>query len=249
MKKLSYLTNLFLIGILVASFIKNKDESNEMFEKNTFCDSTKICMDYSRMKPYNYLNKDLLSEMSANYDTTAIQMGSQRFLLLPGINALQVRPGKSNHVVNKIGSPFKEDSRSIWFSLDSLKRFIWEIETTICKNQCRPKNLGIRLYYARYPIINKANPNHTQLLALNPNYQNMQTIFMIPTYEKNMGRTIANIDFDPRKFSLTNGCEYTQIEELPKGWRPIVFTAIPNSNQLAKNHGTLCPTECEGSAF
>jgi hypothetical protein len=246
MKKISYLANVLLLGIMAVSFIKSKEGISEKLKKDFFCDSTKICMDYSNpnLPPFNYLNGNLLREMSANYDTTPINMNLTRLGYSPIVNL-----GTSNHVIKKPGNPLAQDSRSIWFSLDSLKRFIWEIESAICKNKCSiAKNLGIRLYYARYPMINNNNPNHRQLLLLNTTYQKLHTIFMIPTYESISNNQVINIDFDPRLFD-SKRCTYKSIIEPPNGWRFLAFSPIPITNQLAQNHGDLCPPVCGGTAF
>jgi hypothetical protein len=182
----------------------------------------------------------MLHEMSANYDSTPVIFNTPR----PGYSVI-VNRGTSNHSITNNGISV-QDSRSIWFSLDSLKKFIWEVESTVCKNKCaNTKNLGIRLYYARYPAISR----YTQLARLSQAYEKLHTIFMVPTYEAvNTSNKIYNQDFDPRLYDK-KGCSYNSIRELGSGMRFLVFSPIPPANQLAQNHGTLCPTECEGSEF
>jgi hypothetical protein len=79
----------------------------------------------------------------------------------------------------------KTDARCIWFSLETLKQFICTIETNNAKLNIPAEDLGIRFYYAAYPM------NYVDVKK-----QNRHTLFMVPTYKNGTG---AEVDFDPRE--------------------------------------------------
>lgn len=176
-----------------------------------------------KLSPFNYLDTTMLHAMANKYRTTIpSNVGGK----------MMVPQGKFNNV---------EDSKSIWFSLDSLKRFIWEVETNVCKNLCKNQTapeLGIRLYYARYPAPIKLASPFPQLLTLNPAYRNLHTIFMVPTYDDNG----ISRDFDPRLFNKSSCKPSAEFVT-----RMLVFAP---SNTTAQNHGSLCPPlNCDGAAY
>jgi hypothetical protein len=95
-----------------------------------------------------------------------------------------------------------DHSKSVWFSLERLKSFIWEIESTMCNANCGGKNgksdsLGVRIYFGSYPANLSSSPDYSVLPS---NYAKYNSIFMVPTFydTKNKG----NIDFDPRNMGL-----------------------------------------------
>jgi hypothetical protein len=90
------------------------------------------------------------------------------------------------------------DARSIVFPIETLKKFIWEIENKV-RDIADTGELGIRLYYAKYPDIAavKANPKdplYKDLHNLPDPFSFHHTLFMVPTYKGDNG---IDIDFDP----------------------------------------------------
>ena len=132
-----------------------------------------------------------------------------------------------------------DDARSIWFSLDTLKKFIWYVETqSATKGIPNLEKLGVRLYYGRYPkqILNARFP---EMAGMPDNYVNRHTTFMLPTWFDGK----YNVDFDP---NITDG-------STPKSLKPLInqesstvitclrtMTADP-SNNMMQNHGDLIP--------
>lgn len=155
-------------------------------------------------------------------------------------------------------------TRSVWFDLSTLKRFIWQIEHLSCK--C-PDSLGVRVYFAKYPVdyawtniftndlqsfrssvVAKYNPTNNQK---NP-YQHINTIFMVPT----IWDGTKNVDFDPAD---PLGCSFKGYNETKFGKNEVRMVKnefissgmVPSfySNQMNKsitalmsqNHGEACP--------
>lgn len=83
-----------------------------------------------------------------------------------------------------------EDSRTVWFDLQTLKQYIWQIEDTLCKQGCNIDSLGLglHLYFAKYP-----DSSLISQFGVEPRYANHQTIFLTATYKGKKN----NIDFDP----------------------------------------------------
>lgn len=123
------------------------------------------------------------------------------------------------------------ETRSVWFNLDTLKKFIFQIEKKTC-NTCTG-NLGIRIYYGRYPTITTpvSNP-FADLNGLDVSYTNIHTLFMVPTIDKPDG---YHYDFDPAV--SCNPYEYKKMDTTgiyPPGGTTV--TAL-----MAQNHGDACP--------
>jgi hypothetical protein len=90
------------------------------------------------------------------------------------------------------------DTRSVWFSLATLKSFIAEIENKVCNSPCNTGNLdlGVRFYFGDYPDSNyMTNKGNEDYATVKSTYGKHQTIFLVPTY---MDDSKAQVDFDPR---------------------------------------------------
>lgn len=75
-----------------------------------------------------------------------------------------------------------EDSKSVWFSLEKLKNFIWHIEKQNCERPC-PDSLGLRIYFGIYPDLYKfSDPRAEGLENVPKDYSFRHTLFMVPTY-------------------------------------------------------------------
>ncbi len=180
-----------------------------------------VCLDYHLNPPYTLLNGQLLRLMAGNYRAT------------------NVRPVSNSHN-NKLVS----DANSVWFGLEDLKRFIWEIESKVCSNNCpnRPAlQLGVRIYYARYPGTGQYDTTKEKYFEdLRDDYENMHTVFMVPTYDL-PGVSDKHIDFYINH-PYTN-CYPDSIRSEGS------IGSVAALTVTGKNHGTLCPPVCGGSAF
>lgn len=89
------------------------------------------------------------------------------------------------------------DARSAWFSLETIKAFVYLIEKATCDSGCSDLNLGVRIYYAKYPTNNQDSLKLFDMAKLpESNYAEHHTIFMVPTYQDKNSPDI-NWDFDP----------------------------------------------------
>jgi hypothetical protein len=168
------------------------------------------------------------------------------------------------------------DARSIWFSVETLKEFIYNIEKASCEKKCIDKlELGVRIYYAQYPDasgLTKAE-NKTDLDILTTtktDYQLNHTVFMVPTYDKSWkGDTKVHVDFDPwhmgdncnapisfdslRKSSPTDQKALILSPEQPQYGRlnqNNLGTKKLVETSLLQNHGSIIPPDVNiGTAF
>jgi hypothetical protein len=199
--------------------------------------------DFSDSGDFHFLNGDLLQDMANNYQSN-IQRQRVKNTFTSNYNN-----------INRADTTLT-DACSIWFSLNNIKRFFWEIEKGVCINKGRKDlNLGVRIYYARYPNLGiNCNPNYrNDLMGLDTVFEKMHTVFMVPTYdqfdtEKNV--PVNHIDFDPTK-QFTDGIPTPiMLKAEEKSIGQIVglsaFEIDPGTN-----HGRLCPplTNCYGAAF
>lgn len=156
----------------------------------------------------------------------------------------------------------KIDATSIWFSVETLKNFIWKIEEATCEQRCPANlNLGIRIYYARYPKI--VGTPGTDFASIPPSYKEHHTLFMIPTYQ-DLTNPSVQWDFDPWHWGGDN-CLPTSLstwmQQRPDpfpGEESLIFS--PSEDEyfktgvdswgLARNHGSLIPPDVSiGNAF
>ena len=156
---------------------------------------------------------------------------------------------KKNHLPKLISG---RDSRTIWFSLPTLKKFIWEIEHYNClkaQNNIPADDLGIRIYYGEYPNATRLKEDKIWN-GVNPDYQALHTAFMIPTFWDGK----VNHDYDPifdyKTGKSTGKWTPTALSRIISnssgnlGNLIITGLSMPSKKLDAQNHGGLCPPFC-----
>lgn len=148
------------------------------------------------------------------------------------------------------------DSRSVWFGLQTLKNFIWKIESEACKDSCLKNNeLGVRIYFAEYPAANilANNPDYS---GVNIAYARRHTIFMVPTFGlATSGSPIVDYDFNPWALNRKNGCQLldsarNRHNTLIISPDPLIQTGILMPDINAMNHASMIPPgKPEGAVF
>jgi hypothetical protein len=143
-----------------------------------------------------------------------------------------------------------EDANSIWFSLESLKNFIWKIEQASCGRNCANNlKLGIRIYYGRYPTTMQP-----LFPSLGEDFAQHHTLFMVPTFQ-DFSNPQVHWDFDPWHWGNNNCRPTTMSEYFAHGHRPFgsekslifsidenqYFRAADGTLSSALNHGGLIP--------
>ncbi|WP_396212546.1 hypothetical protein [Flavobacterium sp.] len=228
-----------LVSLLTATatYFLTTNLSNNDIPENTRS-LTDICMDYNTITPPT-LTTEMVRSMVSQYSGTQL-------------NSIQTAPTNAVAV----------DARSIWFDLETLKEFLYQIEYNVNKNprQGRDRELGVRIYYAAYPentkMRNLAATQTDPNFSYNPAYEKKHTLVMIPT----IGKDGENYDFNPLDVNSyigftnmktggvfsANSSSYatlslgTSANPLNQGTNPTV----------ARNHGRLCPPDgYPGNAF
>ena len=172
------------------------------------------------------LSMNLIEEMVQNYRNTQL---------------LSIEDAPKNSV--------KNDAHSILFDLDTLKKFIFDIEkgVNIVEPNANPK-LAIRMYYAAYPLNSKwsepAYKNLQNLLGdqITKLYERKHTLIMIPVIKNNKG---IFADFNPYDKNTYQG--------FPKRSK-VGMQTLRNYTDTAEipglNHGQLIPPKsADGEAF
>lgn len=137
-----------------------------------------------------------------------------------------------------------DDAKTIWFDLETLKKFVYHIESNVNKRCPKdPKQLGIRVYYTAYPEkdgeFERLSEMNEGAEVLDPKYLSKHTLIMIPTIRLENG---VNADFNPVDGNSYIG--FANMTTPPKNSEPILgLSVLPNnsSNIVAQNHGTLYP--------
>ena len=185
---------------------------------------------------YDYSNGDSVGII--NYETAEALANNYKNDSAKAFISTQGKSGVGKFI-------FEGDAKSVWFSLDRLKNFIWHIENQNCANGCND-TLGLRIYFAKYPDL--INTSYEGLADVPKNYSNHHTLFMVPTYKDK-----DNYDRDfypgtscrtPLKSSPTHKGTGIDPNEDIHDPTPYIFlfdlsgaTSISNS----QNHGGLIP--------
>jgi hypothetical protein len=163
-----------------------------------------------------------------------------------------------------------QDAHSVWFELDTLKKFIYHLEQGMRNNGITSSNnVGLRIYYAAYPAKGLWNSTGYEPLrgflgnTVTEQYENRHTVVIVPTLK--MGANNDNTDFNPANpttysndglkglFLRTLRTENGNIEAV----RRVAFQALTGSSESSsssninvRNHGQLIPPASnEGEAF
>lgn len=202
--------------------------------------SDTLCMNYGN--EMNTLEVKLIHEMTSKYKA------KQLLTINDNLNV------GTTPYFNEPAWPLEPygDARAIWFDLETLKAFIYQIEVK-AKNNTIPVSsteLGVRIYYASYPNFNdwesyddlKEQPDGSH--AVPQEYELRHTLVMIPTINKEG----QNVDFDPLDSntyteSLNQGANQLKYSIISTA-QMLALTGINKSNSNrdgAQNHGGLRP--------
>lgn len=149
------------------------------------------------------------------------------------------RSNQLHSIENSIENPVTNDAQAIWFNIETLKKFIADVEAQTQKNsEKNDSKLGIRMYYAAYPEKNKWGTKGFEDLSILLNdpitqlYEKKHTLIMIPTISVNG----INKDFNPMDINTYNG-----FNNVAKSNYKIMSVSDNDSNITAQNHGNLIP--------
>jgi len=183
-----------------------------------------ICKDYSN-ENLNELEVKLIHNMVDNY--------------------------KNNQLKNINKDLEMSDAHSIWFDLETLKKFVYQLEYQAKKNESSATidKLGVRIYYAAYPHkeIMKNYKDIDWFLGddVRKDYQQLHTLVMIPTIRTKIG----DVDFNPTDKStfVGNGLKDNKLKYgegstlTTAGLNGGLQRSNANLRTGAQNHGTLIP--------
>ncbi|MCY1500845.1 hypothetical protein D9M68_348970 [compost metagenome] len=186
------------------------------------------------------------SLMAAQGEATASKPSMLRMSLIREMVA-NFRNTQLYATENAAENGVKEDSHSIMFDLDTLKKFINEVENAARRNDPNAK-LGLRMYYAAYPLQSAwSKPAYKDLKNLlgdeiTRQYERKHTLILIPTIKTPKG---FFADFNPLDKSTYQGFP----KRINNGMRlleePGDTTEVPGLN-----HGQLIPPKStEGEGF
>jgi hypothetical protein len=230
MKALLIITNLLFLGVILS-----QNFWGVPLYKTPVVNCDQQCADYSS-DPFKGISAKLAQRISDNYERDKgkkyIGMGAENTSI--------------------------EDARSAWFSLETLKKFIWNIEYKACEQKCKLR-LGIRIYYAKYPDSTTMQADPELKNMVNPQYALHHTLFMVPTYERHDG----NIDFDPWHWGADNCTPEPLREQFSAGKvdlktarsKSLILTVwskymLPITGSAAQqNHGDLAPPPNGSGSF
>jgi hypothetical protein len=186
----------------------------------------RICMNYDSVAP-SKLASGLVYNMITNYKNNQLKS-----------------------IQNYTPNPLDLDAHAIWFDLDTIKKFIYHIEKGVKQNAGKDLKLGLRIYYASYPIKDTWKETFPDLSGflqdtLTEKYEKMHTLVMIPTFTK------ENIpyDFDPfQKETFEKGLPIynEQFNTIPVTALTSVARSASSGDpeilqNTARNHGVLFP--------
>lgn len=161
------------------------------------------------------------------------------------------RTNQLDFINTNSSSKTTNDAHSIWFDLETLKKFVYHIEAISKKTESTitSDKLGIRIYYAAYPEKETWENKFEDLKNFmddpeRSQYGSLHTLVMVPTIDIGDGKIV---DFNPLdKNTYSKGLAGLKEYYFNDG------SAIPNSNPTAaltattrntgaRNHGILIP--------
>lgn len=187
----------------------------------TVSSGTVICSDYST-QPMSTLEVGLVHEMVNGYKGNQLQ---------------------------EINNRIPNDAQSIWFDLETLKQFIYQVEMNAKQNNVSSQDLGIRFYYASYPEENLWG-KFPDLIDVPANYKKLHTLVGIAT----INRKGIDYDFDPTNPDTYNK-NLKEIEAYNNPNTPVTAMGVSNASRSsgsstigARNHGSVIPPATNGGA-
>jgi hypothetical protein len=206
-----------------------------------------VCLNYENYSP-SELPTNLINDLVGYYRE----------------NQLQAINGNALNSINN-------DAHSIWFDIDTIKKFIYNIERGVINNNATGSSLGIRIYYAAYPDSTIfASKNALKDFNNDPykiQFGKKHTLVMLPTITKN-GKIWDFNPSDPKSFGGFNNMNTKEEPELFYKQSPKPLMALTGSTNPpltpsvgkkqatieelinARNHGQLAPPyPTDGEAF
>lgn len=150
-----------------------------------------------------------------------------------------------------------DEAKAVLFDLETLKKFVYHLEIAANQNNISSHDLGIRIYYGRYPKKEMWSPPYFDRDLsgflndpITETYPLKQTVIMVPT------RKIGSIhqDFDPYNAATYGGLtqQYNRSNSADSKSSILMF-ALSGSNASstagAQNHGRLYPPYSGGTFF
>jgi len=189
-----------------------------------------VCMDYLSVEP-PMMQIDLINQMTRHYKNQTLR-----------------QVNRTGHFLNS----GKSDARAIWFDFETLKRFLYYIEHYATDNNVSVDNLGIRAYYANYPVSNW-NSYEPDLVDSDGNevvsskYAGMHTLILIPTIRRNN----VDYDFNPKDHQSYGTSlneiyrSYSMAKFIPSSFSqpPFRVLGLSNDRTTSRNHGSLFPPD------
>lgn len=175
-----------------------------------------ICKDYSDF-PVSSLSEDLIREMVVGYRSNQLR---------------HINSAMSGYGMNE--EEFT-DSQIITFDLESIKKFIYHIETNQqIMSLDENKTLQLAFLYSKYPSFKKRKISFDEELRnLPPDYSDRHTLIIMPGYVEDGKNYIMKIPDTTNNMSHgsppTNEVRY------------IIALTIEGKNTSALNHGSLIP--------
>lgn len=249
MKQISFALNLLLLTAVIYFSCNNSSSSLPIASTGT---GTPDCLTCDRDFD-GVLAKDFI-RVVARYRKTHWDV-INRIANLPGV-ASGVNPNTAD--IN--GNPTFQDSRCVWFSLDTIKKFMCYMERYSDSVGIPSDSLGIRFYYAVYPDTATSDFPESEYGTR----FGQHTLYMVPTRQVQG----EGIDFDPRisyenknKNHLPNDSAIVYLAQLlgnPSNLNKelLVFpgahasrTATTLTQAYFWNNGKLCPTNCPAEVY
>lgn len=151
------------------------------------------------------------------------------------------RTNQLNSIQNANVNAIPNDAQAIWFDIETLKKFIADVEAQTQENsESTTNSLGIRFYYAAYPEKNKWGTGDFEDLSdlmndpILQQYEKKHTLIMIPTINVDG----IDKDFNPMDKNIFQGFN----NDVNSNYE-MMSASDSNLKTTAKNHGTLTPPD------
>lgn len=217
---------------------------------------TLLIMETIAFGTYVYLHPPISNRSILNKDEICLDYSNETINTLSVGLMHELAKGYRNHQLVYINDRMRQDnisltdgdSHSILFKIEPLKKFIYHLEVLASKQGVSSNDLGLRLYYGRYPDIKTWTSKYQELepFSRDPetvDYGRRHTAVFIPTITRNG----VDLDFDPQEKDTynggINGCSTDYYLDVTSSNPVSGLPGIPSTSRAtgARNHGKLYP--------
>jgi hypothetical protein len=234
MKKILIATNIVLVGIILFQSCNNGSSGRASATSIPDTCLSRLCKNYDTVRLKGTINGEVLDSLSNLYykDVFKSFISDLENEVVDENNTARTCITKPNWPNGR-----RRDAMSMFFDLEKIKNFIWQVERSVCKSGCDTSiKLGVRFYYIKYPN-NIAGIDGLE--GVPPDYKDKHALAMVPIYQNKTDSKWYDFYFKPNE-SIIGPCVFYRPLRDP-GDGNFVTYALLGGDGDGTNHGGVGP--------